>query len=60
MQNTATVNNDVDLYDALGGDGNVIGFLQKGRKVSLLGPVCNAGSLCRIAEGFVWGSFLTL
>lgn len=59
-QNTATVNGDVDLYDAPGGEGNVIGILKKGRKVTLAGPGCHAVTWCRIAEGFVWGSFLTL
>jgi hypothetical protein len=59
-QNVATVNGDVDLYDAPDGNGNVIGILRKGQKVTLAAPGCNAGTWCRITEGFVWGAFLIL
>ncbi|BCI52460.1 hypothetical protein NIIDNTM18_17380 [Mycolicibacterium litorale] len=55
---SATVNGDVDLYDAPGGDGNVIGILRKGEQVQLPRP-CPANQWCEVSgRGWVWGDFL--
>jgi len=59
----ATVTGDVDVYDAPGGDGNVIGVLNAGRQVS---GVCREDRWCQVGgdavpggTGWVWGDFLT-
>jgi Bacterial SH3 domain len=53
---TATVAADVDLYDAPGGNGNVIGMLKKGQQVQLQGA-CKANDWCQIVgQGWIWGN----
>lgn len=59
-QQVATVNADVDLYDAPGGNGNVIGVLRQGTQVTLAEPGCTPNAWCHVNEGYVWGEFLTL
>lgn len=55
---TATVTGDVDVYDEPGGDGNVIGVLQRGTVVKVLEP-CPADDWCTLADGrYVFGEFL--
>jgi hypothetical protein len=57
-QPSAVVNADVDLYDAPGGDGNVIGILREGEKVYLDRP-CPPADWCQISgRGWAWGDFL--
>lgn len=60
----ATVNGDVDIYDVPDGVGNVIGVLDRGRRVGLVEP-CRDG-WCHVVlpempggKGWVWGEFLT-
>lgn len=53
---TATVTSDVDLYDAPGGGGNVIGILRAGNKVEFAG--CRADNWCEVKGGWVFGDFL--
>jgi hypothetical protein len=51
----ATVTGDVDVYDAPGGDGNVIGILRQGQQVQLQGA-CNKDDWCQVVgQGWVWG-----
>lgn len=52
----ATVNGDVDLYDNPGGTGNVIGMLDQGQQVALIG--CRDDTWCETTKGWVWGEFL--
>jgi hypothetical protein len=53
---TATVNADVDLYDAPGGIGTVIGVLVVDSTVGFLG--CQDDNWCEVESGWVWGDFL--
>jgi hypothetical protein len=58
-QKTATATDDVDLYDAAGGDGNVTGTLRKGDVVGLF-SACEPSDWCkvqspRLGNGWVWG-----
>lgn len=56
---TATVTSDVDVYDAPGGTGTVVGMLRKGDVVAVVKP-CPADDWCALADGrFAWGEFLT-
>lgn len=50
-----TVNDDVDLYDQPGGDGQIIGMLEKGQTIGM--GQCSDG-WCQVAGGWVWGEFL--
>lgn len=52
----ATVNDDVDLYDAPGGSGTIIGMLEEGSTHSLL--QCKSDNWCQLDSGWVWGDFL--
>ena len=61
---TATVTNDVDVYDAPGGSGKVTGILRRGSTVQLLGS-CTPNSWCQVSggavprgNGWVWGQYL--
>jgi hypothetical protein len=55
---TATVTGDVDVYDAPGGTGKVLGILQKDKQVQLATP-CRADNWCEVRGiGWVWGDFL--
>jgi hypothetical protein len=52
---TATVTEDVDVYDAPGGEGNVIDMLRSGQTVQLKGS-CSPGDWCEVVGwGWVWG-----
>lgn len=54
---TATVTSDVDVYDAPGGGGNVIGILRQGEVVKVVKP-CSSNDWCALADGrFAWGEF---
>jgi hypothetical protein len=55
-QTTTAIISDVDLYDVPGGVGNVIGILRQGQVLPLY--ECRADDWCRVAGGWVWGSFL--
>jgi hypothetical protein len=60
----AAVTDDVDVYDAPNGAGNVVGMLAKGSRVGLLEP-CREG-WCHVkadvpgGNGWVWGEFLAI
>jgi hypothetical protein len=56
---TATVVSDVDLYDAPGGDGNVLRILREGEVVKVVKP-CPSNDWCQLADGagWAWGEFL--
>jgi hypothetical protein len=52
------VTSDVDVYDAPGGGGNVIGILRQGEVVKVVTP-CPSNDWCALADGrFAWGEFL--
>lgn len=54
---TATVTGDVDVYDAPGGAGKVIGMLRKGMQVPF--GSCRQDRWCQVTGvGWVWGDFL--
>lgn len=60
----ATVNSDVDVYDAPGGSGNKIGILRSGRQVTLVSS-CKPNDWCNVVvpelaagNGWVWDQFL--
>jgi hypothetical protein len=60
----AAVADDVDVYDAPGGAGNVIGMLAKGSRVGLLEPCrdgwCHVKAEVPGGQGWVWGEFLVV
>jgi hypothetical protein len=47
---------DVDYYDRPGGEGQVIGMLEKDRIVAIW--ECREDNWCPISGGWVWGDFL--
>ncbi|MCT7658691.1 hypothetical protein [Mycobacterium deserti] len=54
---TATVTGDVDVYDAPGGGGNIIGILRQGEVVKVI-RACPSNDWCALADGrFAWGEF---
>ncbi|AFU02541.1 SH3 domain-containing protein [Nocardia brasiliensis] len=62
QQNVATVTEDVDVYDAPGGAGDVLGVLRQGQQVTLVGN-CNRNDWCQVTgpavpggTGWVWGA----
>ncbi|MBJ3786250.1 SH3 domain-containing protein [Devosia sediminis] len=55
--NMAKVTGDVDLYDAPGGSGSVIGMLNAGSSVPLM--QCRGDNWCQVQGGWVWGDFLS-
>jgi hypothetical protein len=52
------VTSDVDVYDAPGGGGNVIGILRQGEVVQVV-TACPSNDWCALADGrFAWGELL--
>jgi hypothetical protein len=52
----ATVNTDVDLYEAPGGEGSPIGVVREGERFAR--TRCLANNWCQVPGGWVWGDFL--
>lgn len=52
----AIVTGDVDVYDAPGGNGSVIGMLEKDQTISV--SECRDDNWCSTSAGWVWGDFL--